>query len=174
MVDVRIMTRTSARGAAFVVLLVTAALFIVACGSKTSNSTSSSSPAQSKGSPSPTVTGVTETQIKTNWEAFFAGTTPAAEKIKLLQNGQAFASIINAQAASPIAKGTQAQVSAVTVTSKTTATVTYSILLGGQVALANQTGQAVQEGGTWKVGDQSFQALLGLEKASSPAPSSTP
>ena len=77
--------------------------------------------------------------------------------------------MIKAQASSAIAKATQAKVTAVTVTSPTTADVTYSIVEGGQVALPNQKGQAVLEGGVWKVSAPSFQALLKLEQGQSRA-----
>jgi hypothetical protein len=102
-------------------------------------------------------------QIKANWEAFFSGTTPAARKIALLQNGQEFAAVIQAQAASGLAKSASATVTAVHVISATQATVTYDIYLGGKPALSNQTGTAVHQDGTWKVGDVSFCQLLALE-----------
>jgi hypothetical protein len=51
----------------------------------------------------------------------------------------------------------------VTVTSPTQAKVTYSVLLGGTPALKNQPGVAVLQNGIWKVGDQSFCALLTME-----------
>jgi hypothetical protein len=57
----------------------------------------------------------------------------------------------------------------VSLTSKTQAKVRYTITLGGQPALSNQTGVAVLQGGTWKVGDQSFCALLALEQAKASA-----
>ncbi len=65
-----------------------------------------------------------------------------------------------------------------TINSPTTATVNYSIVEGGQVALPNQTGQAVLQGGVWKVSAPSFQALLKLEQGQasgspSPSPSAT-
>ena len=63
-----------------------------------------------------------------------------------------------------------------TITSPTTATVKYSIVEGGQVAVPNQTGQAVLQGGVWKVSAPSFQALLKLEQgqsSGSPSPSSS-
>jgi hypothetical protein len=102
-------------------------------------------------------------QIKANWEAFFNGKTPAAKKISLLQNGQKFASVITAQAGSGLASSAGAKVKAVVLNSSTKATVAYDILLNGSTALANQTGTAVYEGGTWKVGDVSFCQLLKLE-----------
>jgi hypothetical protein len=43
--------------------------------------------------------------------------------------------------------------------------VTYSILVAGTPALKNQPGVAVSQDGIWKVGDQSFCALLTLENS---------
>jgi hypothetical protein len=101
--------------------------------------------------------------IKTNWEAFFNGKTGATQKISLLQNGQTFASVIKAQAGTTIASGASAVVTAVVVESSSTATVSYNVDLNGTPALSNQTGTAVYQDGTWKVGDVSFCALLTLE-----------
>ena len=101
--------------------------------------------------------------IKANWEAFFDGKTTAAKKIALLQNGSRFAAIINAQAGSGLAASAGAKVTSVTMNSATSATVAYDITLNGTTALPNQTGTAVNEGGTWKVGDVSFCQLLKLE-----------
>jgi hypothetical protein len=142
-------------------LLLAMVVVLAACGGKATSTPSPSPPSAA-------------TQIKANWEAFFAGTTPAARKISLLQNGQQFATTIQAQAQSSLAKSTAAKVSSVNVTSATTATVKYSILLGKQVALADQTGQAALQGGVWKVSAQSFQALLALEGAASSSPSASP
>jgi hypothetical protein len=110
-----------------------------------------------------------QTKIKTDWVTFFSGTTPAKHKIALLQNGQSFAAVIDAQASNPMSESSGAKVLSVSVTSKTQAKVRYTITLGGQPALANQAGVAVLQGGTWKVGDQSFCALLALEQTKTPA-----
>ena len=134
-------------------------LIVAACGSTSSATTVSTSPTAG-----PTTSQSAEAAVKQTWQTFFAGTTAAAQKIALLQNGQQFAATIQAQAASPIAKATQARVTSVTIVSPTKAIVKYSIVQGGQVALPNQTGQAVLQGGTWKVGARSFQALLQLEQ----------
>jgi len=156
-------------------LAVVLALTVAACSSSsstsapTSSSSSSapaaSSPASSAAASSPSTGGSSAAvaQITANWEAFFDGKTPAAKKITLLQNGQKFASIINAQAGSSIATGAGAKVTAVVVNSATSATVSYSITLNGATALPNQTGTAVYQDGTWKVGDVSFCELLKLE-----------
>jgi hypothetical protein len=128
---------------------------LAACGS---SGTSSVSPPPSTHSPASATALITA-----NWEAFFSGKTSAAEKITLLQNGQAFAAIINAQSGSSMARSASAKVTKVTATSTAQATVTYNILLGTTPALTNQSGLAVYQNGTWKVGDASFCALLALE-----------
>ena len=117
-----------------------------------------------------TNTKTAQAKIKTDWVTFFSGTTPAKTKIALLQNGQSFAAVINSQAkGNPLASSAAAKVSAVTLTSATKATVRYTITVGGQPALVNQKGVAVLQAGTWKVGDQSFCALLALEQTKTPA-----
>jgi len=157
-------------------LAVVLALTVAACSSSSSTSaststSSSSAPAASSSAPSSAAASSPSTggssaavaQITANWEAFFDGKTPAAKKITLLQNGQKFASIINAQAGSSIATGAGAKVTAVVVNSATSATVSYGITLNGASALPNQTGTAVYQDGVWKVGDVSFCDLLKLE-----------
>jgi hypothetical protein len=136
---------------------------------------SSSSPASSPSASPPAATSAAASagsggnsaavsQITANWEAFFSGTTPAAKKIAVLQNGQAFASVINAQAGSSLSKSASAKVLSVSVNGTgTQAAVKYTILLGGAPALSNQSGVAVNENGAWRVGDASFCALLALE-----------
>ena len=89
-------------------------------------------------------------------------------EVQLLQNGQTFAPVITALGSSPIAKSTKATVAKVTVESADKATVTYSITVGGQPALTNQTGTAVNVGGRWLVGDASFCQLLALQGSAPP------
>jgi hypothetical protein len=151
---------------------------MAACSSSGSSATASpssappsssvaSSPAASGSSPSAGSTagasGDAKAQITSNWEAFFDGKTSAAKKISLLQNGQKFATVINAQAGSGLAASAGAKVKTVVVNSPAQATVNYDITLSGATALANQTGTAVYQDGTWKVGDVSFCQLLKIE-----------
>ena len=146
------------------ILALALAAAIAACGSSRSSSvshTASAAPSTASASALPAASAAA--QIKANWEAFFSGTTPAARKIALLQNGQEFAAIIQAQAASALAQSASATVTAVHLISATQATVTYDIYLGGKPALRNQTGTAVSRDGTWKVSDVSFCQLLALE-----------
>jgi glucose/arabinose dehydrogenase len=149
------------------------AVTVAACSSGGKSSPSASAPPKTTAAPSsaaaaPSPTGSSAAaiaQIKANWEAFFSPKTSAAKKISLLQNGQKFASVINAQNSSSLASSASSTVSSVTVESPTQAKVVYSVLLGGTPALKNQPGVAVFSGGVWKVGDQSFCALLTLENS---------
>jgi hypothetical protein len=156
------------------------ALAVAACSSSSSPaatsssgapaaSSAASSPAASSAAPSSpsAASGNAKAQITANWEAFFNGQTSAAKKIQLLQNGQKFAAVINAQAGSGLASSAGAKVTAVVLNSATSATVSYDITLSGATALANQTGTAVYQNGMWKVGDVSFCQLLKLENAGS-------
>ena len=77
-------------------------------------------------------------QITANWEKFFNSSTPAAEKVTLLQNGSTFAAAIKAFASFPLASALGAKVTAVTLNSATSATVTYSITASGGTTPAAQ------------------------------------
>ena len=132
------------------------------------SSAAASSPASSSpvgSSSGQAASGNATEQITANWEAFFNSQNSAAKKISLLENGQKFASVINAQAGSGIATSAGAKVTKVVVNSPAKAAVNYDITLGGTTALANQTGTAVYQDGMWKVGDVSFCQLLKLENA---------
>jgi hypothetical protein len=101
--------------------------------------------------------------IRTHWTDFFSTGTPVHERVKLLQDGQKFSSIIESQAHSSLAAHASAMVFRVVLVSATQARVTYSILEGGKPVLHDLTGVAVKSGGTWKVGVASFCRLLALE-----------
>jgi hypothetical protein len=139
------------------------ALLAVACGSSAATT------------PSPTPTVSAKTLIKANWQKFFSGTTTATQKTALLQNGEQYAKMIQPLVSSPLAKELSAKVTSVTVTGKT-ATVKYNLLLAQQPILTGQTGQAVLQGGVWKVSDTSLDALLALMKSGLPSglPSTSP
>ena len=128
--------------------------------SSPSSAPSSSAPASSA---SPASSSGAASTIATNWATFFNAKTPVAKRVSLLQDGQTFQSIIKSQAGSGLAASATAKVTKVTMVSPTQAKVTYSILIGGQPALANQAGVAVLQDGTWKVGLASFCGLLAVE-----------
>jgi hypothetical protein len=145
---------------------------LAACssGSSSTSSAPASAPSSSAaGTPASGSSSSAEQAITTNWEAFFNPQTPVAKRVSLLQDGQAFASVIRAQAGSSLASQASATVTKVTVSSPTQAAVTYTILLAGTPALKNQSGTAVNEGGTWKVGLKSFCGLLTLENGGNAA-----
>jgi hypothetical protein len=121
---------------------------------------SSSAAASASGSSSGNAAAVAE--ITANWEKFFNASTPTSERVALLQNGSRFAAAITAFSQLPLAGGIGAKVTAVTVTSDTTATVTYDIVSGSTTLLGAQKGTAVYQDGTWKVGDPSLCGLFKL------------
>jgi hypothetical protein len=98
-------------------------------------------------------------------QAFFNAKTPDSKRVMLLQDGPDFASVIKSQSGSGLASLATAKVTKVTVNSPTQATVGYEILVSGTPELKNQTGTAVYEDGTWKVGLTSFCGLLTIENA---------
>jgi len=152
------------------------AVLATACSGSPSPSTTSSSPPPAtipapgaSSSPSGTTSAgggaAAMTAVTTNWEAFFNAKTPTSHRVALLQDGTQFESVIKAQAGTGLASAATAKVTHVTITSPSMATVTYDILVGGTPALKNQTGVAVYENGTWKVGVTSFCGLLTLENS---------
>jgi hypothetical protein len=149
------------------------AVGLVACsgGSTTSKPASSPSPTSASPTSGSSASGsAAEQEIATNWAAFFNAATPADKRVSLLQDGQAFASVIKAQQGTGLASQASATVSKVTVTKPASqAAVDYSILIAGKPALSNQSGTAVYQGGTWKVGVSSFCGLLALENGGSTA-----
>ncbi len=146
-------------------------LAVAACGSSGSSASKPSSPpssstasAASPATPSTSAGGAAaQSEIEANWAAFFSAGTPVAKRVTLLENGQVFEAVIKAQAGSALASSATSKVTKVTIESPTQAKVTYSILVGGQPALSNQAGVAVQQDGVWKVGDASFCGLLTVE-----------
>lgn len=135
-----------------------AGLTVAGCGSSASAKPGASSSANSASA-----------QVKADWIAFFSGTTPAARKIALVQDGSDFAKVIDSQSTSGMAKSVAAKVTKVVIArSQKTATVHYSITIGGKPALVNQVGQALKQDGVWKVGAQSFCALLAMEGTKPP------
>jgi hypothetical protein len=137
-----------------------------ACGGSSPSGSSTSPPASTPAS-TPTssapATGSAQAQISANWTKFFASTTPPAARAALLENGSQFLTIIQQQSKSPLAASASAKVVSVGMVSSSQALVKYDILAGGAVALSNQSGVAVLQNGTWKVGVQSFCGLLRLE-----------
>ncbi len=157
------MTGTSRRSYRWALVPVVAAgLLVSGCGGGGSKSSSSPSAAPSAtASAAATLSAAAVQQITQNWQTFFSKDTPVAQKVALLQNGQAMQPAITAFANDPRMKQAAAKVTSVT-GSDGTATVHYQVSLNGQVMLPDAVGQAVNENGTWKVGDQTLCGLLAL------------
>ncbi len=138
------------------------AVAVAACSSPSSSS-SSSAPATSApaSSASASSTAAAAAQITADWEKFFSSSTSTSQRVTLLQNGSTFAAAITALAKLPLASGIGAKVTGVTVDNGT-AIVKYDITSGGSSLLSGQTGTAVYQNGTWKVGDGSLCGLLKL------------
>jgi hypothetical protein len=145
------------------------AALATACGSSSPSASSSTPPSTPSSSPAaaPTssapATSSAEAQIKANWTSFFAASTPVATRVKLLEDGSQFESILKSQSGHGLASSASAKVLSVGMASSSQALVKYDILIAGATALANQSGDAVLQNGTWKVGVQSFCGLLKLE-----------
>jgi hypothetical protein len=150
------------------------ALAVAACSSSSSSSSpsaaassapASSAPASSapaSSAPASSGNSAAAAQITANWEKFFNSSTPLSQRVALLQNGDTFSSAIDSFSKLPLADGIGAKVTGVTVTSATMATVTYSIVSGSTTLLGGQSGTAVYQDGTWKVGDASLCNLFKL------------
>jgi len=123
-----------------------------------SSAPASSAPATNGGGAAGNVTAITE--IKANWVKFFSSSTPNSERVALLQDGQTFAAAIKSFSASPLASAVSSKVDSVTLSSSTQAAVKYDLTAGGTSVASGQTGTAVLQDGTWKVGDDVFCGLL--------------
>ena len=113
-------------------------------------------------------------EITTNWNTFFNSSTPNSKRVQLLENGSQFSAAISAFAASPLAAAVTSKVDSVSVTSATQAKVKYDLSAAGTTVANGQTGSAVLQDGTWKVGDDVFCGLLTEAKSaglSIPVPS---
>jgi hypothetical protein len=150
----------------WILLACAASLGVAACGGSSSSAPPTPSPSATPSATSgSSAVSSDQKAITANWTAFFNPKTSVSQRVSLLQDGSTFASVIKAQAGSSLAATASAQVTKVTVITTSEAGVTYNILVAGTVALKNQTGTAVYEDGTWKVGVASFCGLLTLENA---------
>ncbi len=102
------------------------------------------------------------------WTAFFDGSTPAKQKVALVQNGEIFRPVIDAQSRSGLARSVTVDVTNVKILPSGTASVTYTILVAGTPMLTAVQGSAIRQGDAWKVSVQSFCGLLAMEQTSSP------
>jgi hypothetical protein len=135
-------------------LVVVAGLALAACGSSSHTSTTGDAAAKA--------------QIKSAYQKFFSGQTSVSDRVALLQNGPQFKSAIQALASNPLAKNVNVAVSSVRLEGANEAKVVYTVKLGS-AGLPKQTGTAVRENGTWKVGYASLCRLVALQGSTPPA-----
>jgi hypothetical protein len=135
-------------------LVVVAGLALAACGSSSHTSTTGDAAAKA--------------QIKNAYQKFFSGQTSVSDRVALLQNGPQFKSAIQALASNPLAKNVNVAVSSVRLEGANEAKVVYTVKLGS-AGLPKQTGTAVRENGTWKVGYASLCRLVALQGSTPPA-----
>jgi hypothetical protein len=136
-------------------LVVVAALALAGCGGGSSGTTLSAGTSISN-------TAAEKDQIQHAYQKFFSGQTSVADREDALENGSRFKSVIQAFASNPLAKNVNVTVTSVTLEGANDAKVVYIVKLGS-VGLPKQTGTAVRQNGTWKVGDASLCKLVGLQ-----------
>ncbi|MER5635640.1 hypothetical protein ABT095_01645 [Kitasatospora sp. NPDC002227] len=167
-----------AAGALLAAVLLTSGAAACSSGSSSSKSSpsssasagSSSGPSASPTTASPSATApadpaAAKALVKADWEKFFDPATPLTGKAALLQNGDQLLPLLQGFSQDPRVGQVKAQVSDVTFTSPTSATVTYSLSLQGNVVQPNASGTAVLDNGTWKVSRSSLCGLVTLSGA---------
>ena len=130
-------------------LVLVAALALAGCGGSSGTTTTDT-------------TAAARAQIKSAYVKFFSGKTPVSDRIAVLQNGSKFKDVVTSFANNPLAKNVNVTVSSVTLEGGENAKVVYTVKLGG-AGLPKQTGTAVRENGTWKVGYASLCKLIALQ-----------
>ena len=130
-------------------LVVVAGLALAGCGGSSSSSTTNS-------------TAAAQAQIKSAYQKFFSGQTSVADRVAVLQNGPKFQSVVQSFASNPLAKNVHVTVSSVKLQGADNAKVVYTVKLGS-AGLPKQTGTAVLQSGTWKVGYASLCKLVALQ-----------
>ncbi|WP_318207022.1 MULTISPECIES: hypothetical protein [unclassified Streptomyces] len=126
----------------------------------TGTSTATTAPT---GADEPDDPAAAQAEITRNWTAFFDPGTPAAERVKLLENGEQMQQVLAAFGGDKNAAMTSAKVTGVEFTSATEANVTYDLLVGGAPALPDSQGTSVLQNDTWKV---TVKTLCGLVQLS--------
>lgn len=137
-------------------LVVVAGLVLAGCGSSSKTTSTGNSAAQA------------EAQITSAYQKFFSGKASVSERTAVLQDGSKFHSVIQAFASNPLAKNVTVKVSSVKLEGADKAKVVYTVKLGS-AGLPKQTGTAVRQNGTWKVGYASLCRLVALQGPAPPA-----
>jgi hypothetical protein len=121
---------------------------LAACGASKHTSTTGS-------------TADAQAQIRSAYEQFFSPHTPLGDRVAVLQNGPKFKTVVASFASNPLAKNVNVKISSVKLENGDRARVVYTVKFGG-TSLPTQTGTAVLQNGTWKVGFASLCRLVAL------------
>ena len=142
------------------------AALLAACSSSSSGGSANSTPSTSASvaATAPADIAAAKAQVAANWEKFFNYKTPRSEQLKLIQDAKTVQPAIQAAAAqqAKLKLKQVVQVTSVTFTSPTQATVNYKLLNGTQVLLPSGTGTALLINGTWVVSKATFCGLVQL------------
>ncbi|CAM2738539.1 hypothetical protein [Skermania piniformis] len=138
-----------------------------ASSSAVSSSAASTSAASTSAEAMPADSAAAQAAITKAYTTFFDGTLPPEERATAVEKGDVFLPILQAQAANP--SGATVAVGTVTLKDATNADVGYTLSIGGNPVLPDQTGQAVELDGSWKVAAATFCALLAVQGGNSPA-----
>jgi hypothetical protein len=130
-------------------LVVVAGLALAGCGGSSQTTTTNN-------------TAAAKAEIKSAYQKFFSGKTSIPDRVAVLQDGPKFKALVTSFANNPLAKNVSVVVSSVTLQGQDKAKVVYTVNLGG-AGLPKQTGTAVLQNGTWKVGDASLCKLVALQ-----------
>lgn len=128
-------------------------------GNKTQTNQASKQVSKQTNSQSPTKK---KKKITKNWKTFFSGETDTQTRIQLLQHGQKFKKALQSFSQSDMAQKASASVNGIKLNDDKTATVSYTINIGGAPVLKGKTGKALYLDGTWKVGAAAFCGLIEL------------
>lgn len=131
----------------------------------TSSSASAAATTTSAVAPAAATKAITDVYI-----AFFNGTTAPATRAALVENGDVFLPTLEAMAADPQSMATSATVEGVTATGAENATVKWTLLMGGAPVLPDQSGEAIQEAGTWKVSATTYCTLMAIQGSGATIP----
>lgn len=129
-------------------MVVVAGLVLAGCGGSTKSSTTNS-------------TANAQAQIRSAYEQLFSPKTSLADRIVVLQNGPRFKTVVAGFASNPLAKKVNVKITSVKLQGSDKAKVVYTVSFAG-TSLPTQTGTAVLQNGTWKVGFASLCKLVAL------------
>ncbi|MFZ2177550.1 MAG: hypothetical protein WAW17_26700 [Rhodococcus sp. (in: high G+C Gram-positive bacteria)] len=117
-----------------------------------------------------TADAATTKEITDAFVTFFNGTTPPADRAALVENGDVFLPTLEGMTANPQAMATTATVEGVTLTDPANAAVKWTLLMGGNPVLPDQSGEALEQAGKWKVSANTFCSLMAIQGGGAPVP----